>query len=117
VIYRSAAISVALLHLGFILFVVFGGLLVLRWPKLMWLHVPAAVWGAAIEFGSWVCPLTRWENYFLRKAGQAGYAEGFLQHYLFAIIYPSGLTRGMEIAIGVFVIAVNLFVYARLLRS
>ncbi len=112
--YRAAAILLALLHLGFILFVVFGGPLVLRWPRLMFLHIPAVLWGSAIEFGHWVCPLTRWENHFLRLAGRDGYAEGFLQHYLFAIIYPSGLTRSMHIALGVTVLVINVAVYVRL---
>ena len=113
--YRAAAILLALLHLGFILFVVFGGPLVLRWPRLMFLHIPAVLWGSAIEFGHWVCPLTRWENHFLRLAGRDGYAEGFLQHYLFAIIYPSGLTRGTEILLGVLVLVINGAVYLRLM--
>jgi hypothetical protein len=114
VVYRTAATSIALLHFAFILFVVFGGLLVLRWPRLMFLHIPAAIWGSAIEFGGWVCPLTRWENQFLRLAGHAGYHGGFLQRYLFAIIYPSGLTRTMEVILGLVVLAINVAVYARL---
>jgi hypothetical protein len=115
-LYRVLATTVALVHLAFILFVVLGGVLVLRWPRIAWLHIPAAIWGALIEFASWYCPLTDLENYFLRKAGRAGYTEGFIAHYLFAIIYPSGLTRGFEIAIGVFVVTVNATFYVRLLR-
>lgn len=115
-LYRVLATTVALLHLAFILFVVLGGVLVLRWPRVALLHVPAAIWGALIEFAGWYCPLTHLENYFLRKAGRAGYTEGFIAHYLFAVIYPSGLTRGFEIAIGVFVVAVNATFYVRLLR-
>ena len=115
-VYRALATTVALVHLAFILFVIFGGVLVLRWPRVAWLHVPAAIWGALIEFAGWYCPLTNLENYFLRKAGRAGYTEGFVAHYLFAVIYPSGLTRGFEIAIGVFVVAVNAFIYVRLFR-
>ena len=115
-VYRALATMVAILHVAFILFVVFGGVLVLRWPRVAWLHIPAAIWGAMIEFAGWYCPLTHLENYFLRKAGRAGYSEGFLAHYLFAVIYPAGLTRGFEIAIGVFVVAVNVTIYVRLLR-
>ena len=115
-LYQFAATAVAILHFAFIVFVVLGGLLVLRWPKVAWLHLPAAIWGALIEFAGWYCPLTTWENHFLRKAGQAGYTEGFVAHYLFAIIYPNGLTRGIEIAIGVFVVVINVSVYAKVFR-
>jgi hypothetical protein len=114
--YRIAANAVAFLHAAFIVFVVLGGLAVLRWPKLAWIHLPAAVWGVLIEFAGWYCPLTRVENSLLRRAGGAGYDGGFVAHYLFAVIYPSGLTRGMEVAIGVLVLAVNLGVYVKVLR-
>jgi hypothetical protein len=115
-LYQLGATAVAILHLTFIIFVVAGGLLLLRWPKLMWVHLPAAVWGVLIEFAGWYCPLTGLENWLLRRAGQAGYAGGFMAHYIFAVIYPSGLTRGMEIAIGLFVLAVNVSVYVKVLR-
>lgn len=112
---QLGATAVALFHLAFIVFVVIGGLLLLRWPRLMWLHLPAAVWGVLIEFCGWYCPLTNLENFLLRRAGQAGYSGGFLAHYIFSIIYPSGLTRGMEIALGTFVLAVNAGVYWKVL--
>jgi hypothetical protein len=115
-VYQLGANAVAVFHLAFIVFVVLGGLLLLRWPKLMWLHLPAAIWGALIEFAGWYCPLTSLENWLLRRAGQAGYSGGFVAHYIFAIIYPAGLTRPIEIAIGVFVLAVNTGVYVRVLR-
>jgi hypothetical protein len=115
-LYRVLATMVAIVHLAFILFVVLGGVLVLRWPRVAWLHIPAAIWGALIEFAGWYCPLTHLENHFLRKAGRAGYTEGFVAHYLFAVIYPSGLTRGFEIAIGLFVVVVNATIYVRLIR-
>ena len=108
-----AANAVALLHLAFVLFVVFGGLLVLRWPRLIWAHAPAAVWGVMIEFAGWYCPLTTWENTLLRRAGEAGYSSGFIEHYIFALIYPDGLTRAMQIGLGLFVLVVNVAVYAR----
>ena len=114
--YNLGATAIASLHLLFILFVLFGGFLVLRWPKVMWLHLPAAVWGVLIEFAGWWCPLTKWENHFLRAAGRAGYENGFVAHYIMPIIYPSGLTRGLEIAIGVFVLVLNLAVYMRVFR-
>jgi Protein of Unknown function (DUF2784) len=114
--YQLAAAAIALLHLAFILFVIAGGLLVLKWPRLMWVHIPAAIWGALIEFGGWWCPLTKWENYFLRAAGRAGYDSGFIAHYIMPILYPPGLTRGMEVAIGVIVLVVNVAVYVRVFR-
>ena len=114
--YQIAAVATALFHLGFIFFVIFGGLLVLRWPKLMFVHIPAAAWGVLIEFFSWYCPLTKWENQFLRQAGRAGYDTGFVAHYIMPVIYPAGLTRGIEIAIGVFVLALNAVIYWRVFR-
>lgn len=115
-VYKLAANAVALIHLAFIVFVIVGGVLLLRWPKLMWLHIPAAVWGALIEFAGWYCPLTSIENACLRRAGEAGYSDGFVAHYIFRLIYPAGLTRGIEIAIGLFVVAVNVSIYVRVLR-
>jgi hypothetical protein len=112
-LYQSLATCAAVIHFGFILFVVLGGFLVLRWPVLKWVHLPAAIWGAVIEIGGFVCPLAKIENAFLRRAGAAGYDDGFIAHYLFGVIYPNGLTRGMEFAIAVFVIAVNAAVYRK----
>jgi len=114
--YSLAATAIALLHLAFILFVVLGGLLVLRWPRVMWLHLPAAVWGVLIEFAGWWCPLTKWENYFLQQAGRAGYSGGFVAHYIMPILYPAGMTRGLEIAIGLFVLVLNAGIYVRVFR-
>ena len=115
-IYTLAAKLLALTHLAFILFVIAGGFLVLRWPRLMWIHLPAAVWGALIEFAAWYCPLTDWENAMLRRAGEAGYTRGFIEHYIFAAIYPTGLTRTMQLAAGLLVVIVNVAVYWRLYR-
>ena len=114
--YRIGATAVALIHGAFILFVVLGGFAVLRQPRLAWLHIPAAIWGALIEFAGWYCPLTKLENWLRVRAGQAGYDEGFIAHYLFAVIYPSGLTRGMVVVIGLFVLVVNVTVYVKVLR-
>jgi hypothetical protein len=112
-LYQTLAAFAAFFHLAFIIFVVAGGFLALRWPVMKWLHLPAAVWGAIIELGGFICPLTRVENAFLRKAGAAGYDDGFIAHYIFGVIYPQGLTRGMEFAIAAFVIAVNAAVYRK----
>ena len=111
--YRVLADLAALAHFAFVLFVAFGGLLVLRWRKLAWVHLPAALWGALIEIGNWSCPLTTYENLFRRKAGMAGYGDDFIAYHLFRLIYPAGLTRGIQIAIAVFVFAINTAVYSK----
>ncbi|HEY8538055.1 MAG TPA: DUF2784 domain-containing protein [Steroidobacteraceae bacterium] len=112
--YRLLADAVAVLHFAFILFVVLGGLAVLRWPRLAWLHIPAAAWGALIEFGGWICPLTPLENMLRERAGEAGYSGGFIDHYVTGLIYPEGLTRPMQFAVGALVLAINGLVYWRL---
>ena len=111
-----AADLVLIAHLAFVVFVAGGGLLVLRWLRLAWLHVPVAMWGAAVELGGWICPLTPLENRLRAAGGEAGYAGGFIEHYLVPIVYPSGLTRGHQIALGVAVLVVNLAVYGVVLR-
>ena len=115
--YRILADLTSLTHLAFILFVVLGAVLVVRWPKLMWLHLPAAAWGVLIEFAGWYCPLTDVENFFLHRAGEAGYKGGFVSHYILSMIYPHGLKRGLEIAIGAFVLVVNAALYVRVFRK
>lgn len=114
--YRRAADLVLLVHLAFVLFVVLGGLLVLRRPRLAWVHVPVAVWGALIEFAGWVCPLTPLENWLRHRGGEAGYAGGFVDHYVVATLYPAGLTRGFQYVLGAFVLALNAAVYGILLH-
>jgi hypothetical protein len=110
-----AADFIVLLHLGFILFVAFGGLLVPRWPRLAWVHLPAVAWGALIELaGSIICPLTPWENALRTAAGESGYAGGFVDHYIVPLVYPPGLTRSMQAALGVLVLAVNGLAYGAL---
>ncbi len=110
-LYHAAATTLAILHAAFIVFVAAGALLVLRWRWVAALQLPAAIWGAAIEIMRWDCPLTRWENLMLAKAGESGFSEGFVAHHLFGIIYPNGLTRGVEIALALFVVIVNSAVY------
>ena len=115
-IYRALADAVLVVHLAFVLFVVLGGLAVLRWPRAAWVHAPVAVYGAAIEFVGFVCPLTPLEVALRRRGGEAGYAGGFIDHYVTAAIYPEGLTRGVQLALGAAVLAVNAAVYAVWLR-
>jgi len=103
-------------HVAFVVFVVLGGLLALRWPRAAWVHVPCALWGAWVELAGWVCPLTPLENSLRRAAGEAGYAEGFLAHYVLPLLYPPGLTRGLMVAMGVAVLVLNVAVYALVWR-
>lgn len=110
-----AADIIVIVHLGFIVFVALGGILVIKWHKIAFLHLPCALWGVLIAFGGWICPLTPLEMHFRQLAGIAGYDGGFIDHYVMPIVYPAGLTRGMQIAFGVIILAVNLFVYARVL--
>ncbi len=109
---RVLANAVLLLHAGFVAFVVTGGLGVARWPRLAWLHLPAALWGAALEMAGWICPLTPLENRLRQRAGLAGYSGGFVEHYLVPLIYPQGLTGGAQRVLGLFVVVVNVAVYA-----
>ncbi|WP_044871782.1 DUF2784 domain-containing protein [Pseudomonas sp. LFM046] len=114
--YRIAADAVLLLHLAFILFVVVGGLLVLKWPRLALVHLPAVAWGATVEFLHLICPLTPLENRLRLAAGEQGYSGGFIEHYLVPVIYPAGLTPGIQLWLGTFVLLLNLVPYALLAR-
>lgn len=114
--YRFLADTVLLLHLGFILFVAFGALLVARRRRWLPLHLAAAAWGVMIEATGAICPLTWAEVYFRRLAGEAGYEGGFVDHYLLPLIYPTGLTRAMQIGLGLGVLAFNAVLYAWLWR-
>lgn len=112
-----AADFVVLLHFAFIVFVVGGGLLVLRWPRIAWVHLPAAAWGAGIILVGGICPLTPLERALRRAAGEMGYEGGFIDHYLMPLIYPVGLTRDVQIVLGLLVVGVNLCVYAVVLMQ
>ncbi len=114
-LYRIAADLLVVVHLAFILFVVFGGLMVFKWHWMAWIHLPTAVWGVLIEIIGWVCPLTPWENSLRRMAGEEGYSEGFIEHYIAPIIYPAGLTRDIQTQLGVSVLVINLMIYGVLL--
>ena len=110
--YRLAADAVLVLHLAFVLAAVAGGLAVVWRPRLAWVHVPIVLWAAWIELSGRICPLTPLENHFRRLAGQAGYEGGFIEHYIVALLYPGGLTRGIQIALGVGVLVLNLGLYS-----
>lgn len=94
-----------------------GGFLAWRWRRVAWVHVPAALWGALIEFMGWVCPLTPLENRFRAVAGDAGYQGGFIERYLIPVMYPEDWTLGLRIVLGSLVVAVNLVAYYRFVRS
>jgi len=116
-IFRILADSVVVLHGLFVVFVVLGGFLALRWTALVWLHVPAAIWGALIEFAGWICPLTPLENVLRGRAGEAGYAGGFIEHYVLHALYPGELTAGIRWLLGGLVITVNGIAYALVIRQ
>ena len=103
-------------HLMFVIFVVVGGLLVWRWRRLIWLHLPAVTWGALIEFTHVICPLTPLEKQLRVLAGQQGYEGGFITHYIIPVLYPAGLTHGTQVALGACVVVLNVAVYTMILR-
>jgi hypothetical protein len=115
-LYRLLADLVVLVHFGFVLFVGLGGLLALRRPRAAWLHLPAALWGAGIEFAAGICPLTPLENHLRRLGGESGYSGGFVEHYVLPVLYPEGLTREVQLGLGTFVLVLNIVVYAAVWR-
>ena len=115
-LYRLAADAVLLLHLAFVVFVVLGGFLVLRSPKLAWAHLPAVAWAALVEFSGWICPLTPLEIALRHGAGDAIYAGDFVEHYIVALLYPDSLTRDVQVALGIAVVLLNAVFYAAVLR-
>jgi uncharacterized protein DUF2784 len=115
VLYRLAADAVLLLHLAFVVFVVLGGVLVLRWRNLAWVHLPAVAWGALVEFSGWICPLTPLEIALRQAAGDAAYAGDFVEHYIVALLYPESLTRDLQVTLGVAVVLLNAAIYGAVL--
>ena len=118
-LYRLLAELVVAVHFGFVLFVILGALLVLRWRWVAFLHVPAAAWGALIEFKGWICPLTPLEQW-LRARGEGGGAEytgGFIEHYLLPVLYPGALTRGVQVVLGCLVVGLNVLLYLYAMRG
>ena len=110
---RALADGVLLLHLGFVLFVTLGGLLLARWPRVALVHLPAAAWGVFIELTGGICPLTPLEQQLRRQGGQAGYSGGFIDHYITAALYPSGLTREVQLVLGGALLLANAMLYWR----
>jgi hypothetical protein len=114
--FRTLADLVVLTHLAFVAFVVIGGVTVLRWPRLAWVHLPAVAWAVMIEYVGWVCPLTPLENALRQVGGEAAYAGGFVEHYVVPLLYPADLTREVQVALGTAVLLLNALVYWRVVR-
>ena len=115
-VHQLLADSVVFAHCAFILFALFGGFLALRWRWIPWLHVPAVTWGGVVEFSGRLCPLTPLENRFRQAAGGEPFHGDFIQHYVVPIVYPADLTREVQLLLGVGLLAVNVLVYASVLR-
>lgn len=115
--FRLAADAALLAHLAFILFALLGAALASKWRWVPLVHVPAAAWGFFVEFTGRICPLTDLENYLRIKAGQSGYAESFIEHYLLAIIYPAGLTREVQFVLAGVVVVINAAIYGWLVYA
>ena len=113
--YHQFADLVLVVHFAFLAFVVAGGAFVLRWPRVAWAHVPAVIWGVLIEFFGWICPLTPLEIALRHRAGEAAYTGGFIAHYVVRVIYPDGLTRGIQVMLGILVLALNGGIYAAMI--
>lgn len=115
--YSWLADLILFLHLSFVLFVIFGGLLVLRWRWIAWLHLPAAVWGAVVEFAGWICPLTPLENWLRVQGGEVSDEQDFTVRYLLPVLYPEDLTRNLQLLLGTVVVVLNAAVYWWLWRG
>ena len=113
---RFLANLLVVLHLLFVAFVGLGGLLVLRWPRVAWIHLPAALWGVVIELTGRICPLTPLEQALRRRAGESAYQGDFVSHYLLPVLYPRGLTRGAQLGLAALVLVLNLGIYAAVFR-
>ena len=109
--YPLLANLVLIVHLAFVVFVLCGGLLVLRWQWIAWPHVPAIAWGAFVEFSGWICPLTPLENWLRAQGGDISYRSDFIAQYLLPVLYPGDLTRDLQLLLGTVVIVLNAAVY------
>ena len=111
-LYGFLAAAVAIMHFAFVVFAMFGGILTLRYPKMLWLHLPALLWGVAVQWADWICPLTPLENYFRLRSGGAGFEGGFVEHWVSKILYPQDLTLELRYVLGLVLILLNAAVYA-----
>lgn len=109
--YALLADIVLIIHLLFIIFVILGGLLLLRWRKAAWFHLPLLAWAIFIEFTGWICPLTPLENSLRNMGGGSGYSGNFIEHYLLPLVYPEAMTRGVQMTLGTLLIIINICTY------
>ena len=116
-VFEIFAILALLLHFSFILFIIFGAILILKFKKIIYAHIPAVTWGAYIELNHSICPLTHLENYFLKKAGKDQYSVDFIENYIFKIIYPPALNYEIQTYLGVILIFVNLLIYYYIVKK
>lgn len=116
-LYHWLADGLVIFHSAFVIFVVIGGFLALRWHWIAWLHVPFAIWAVLLEYNGWICPLTPLENALRGRAGMAGYSGGFIEHYVLRVLYPAGLTNSLQWALGTFALVVNIVAYTLLVRG
>jgi hypothetical protein len=110
--FQLLADVVVIFHLAFVAFALLGGLLIIKWKMAAWIHFPAAIWAAFIEFTGMICPLTPLENFLRRKSGVSGYDTGFIEHYIIPILYPESLNNDLQIVLGAVVILINAAIYA-----
>ena len=103
--------SILIIHFVFVIFAVFGGILVLKWKKIIWVHLPAVIWATLIEFTGWICPLTPLENWLRYQGGESGYSTGFIEYYILPLLYPDMLTRNLQITLGALLLGFNLIIY------
>ena len=115
--YEIAADLILIIHFTFVLFVVFGALLIFVSIKIVFIHIPAVIWGSYIELTNSICPLTYLENWFLHKANLTTYSEGFIQNYLVPIVYPMNLTKDLQIYLGIALIVLNIIVYVLIINK
>ena len=115
--YPFLADMVLVVHMAFVVFVLCGGLLTLKWRWIAWLHLPAAAWGAVVEFTGWICPLTPLENWFREQDGETPYRSDFIAQYLLPVLYPEDLTRDLQLVLGAGVVILNATVYWWLWRE
>jgi hypothetical protein len=115
-VFRATADLVVAVHAAFVVFVVLGALLVAHWPRLAWVHLPAAAWGVFIEFRGWICPLTPLENYLRQRGGSSAYQGEFIEHYILPLLYPANLTPRVQIWLGSMALAVNVLLYWQVIR-
>ena len=106
-----------LIHLAFVIFVVFGALLIIKWRWIISLHLPALFWAFYIEITGGICPLTPLENSLRSSSGESGYSGGFVEYYLIPVLYPAGLTKDVQLLLGIFLLGINILIYSRIIMK